>query len=434
MSISAFRASIADCVDDPFFNPESIRYYPDGLLVVEQGRIKTIGDYNALIGEYAGAKVTDYSGYLITPGFIDAHIHYPQTEMVAAYGEQLLDWLDKYTFPTERKFQDVDHCRAIASFFLDELIRNGTTTALVLPAVFPQSVEAFFEEAQQRRLRMICGKVMMDRLAPDYLLDTAESSYRDSKTLIEKWHGRDRLLYAVTPRFAASSSPEQLHLAGKLLQEFPGLYLHTHLSENLQEIELVAATFPEYRDYLDVYEQAGLLSSKSVFAHCIHLSDSEWERLSKHNCTAAFCPSSNLFLGSGLFNLSRAKSMTVKVALGTDIGAGTSFSLLHTADAAYKVTQLRGQSLSSFQALFLATLGGARALELDGVIGNFDHGKEADFVVWNLQATPLMALRNSQLPLTTAELSDCLFALIILGDDRAVKATHIMGEVANIFH
>ena len=437
-TIKGFRASFLDTIADPFYAPESdcVRYFPDGLLVVENGKVKDLGSYEELQTKYADILISDYRDHLIVSGFIDTHIHFPQTEMIASYGEQLLEWLSTYTFPTERKFADCNYALEIASIFLDELLRNGTTTALVFTAVFPQSTDAFFEEAQRRNLRMIAGKVMMDRNAPEFLRDTAVSSYVETKQLIEKWHKCDRLLYAVTPRFALTSTPEQLTNISKLLVEFPDVYLHTHLSENVKEVEAVAAAFPESEGYLDVYDRAGLVGERSIFAHGVQLTDQEFARLSEAKSAIAFCPTSNLFLGSGLFKIEKAKSLEtpVKVGLGTDVGAGTSFSILRTASAAYQVAQLRSQKLSAIQALFLATLGGARALCLEDKLGNFEVGKEADFVVLNLRSTPIMALRNksfdsANLP-TLTEISDQLFATIIMGDDRAIAATYIMGEKA----
>lgn len=434
-----FRASFVDAIADPFYESEadSIRYFPDGLLVVEHGKVKELGDYNDLRSRYADLPITHYPDHIIVSGFIDTHIHFPQMEMIASYGQQLLEWLSTYTFPTEAKFADRHYASEIAALFLKELLRNGTTTALVFTSVFPQSTEAFFEEAQRLNLRMIAGKVMMDRHAPDFLTDTADSSYRESKQLIEKWHKRDRLLYAVTPRFAVTSTPEQLTNAGKLLTEFPDVYLHTHLSENVKEVAAVAAVFPDHKGYLDVYDRAGLVGERSIFAHGVQLTDQEFARLAEANSAIAFCPTSNLFLGSGLFKLEKAKSQEtpVKVGLGTDVGAGTSFSMLRTACAAYQVAQLRSQKLSSFQALFLATLGGARALCLEDKLGNFEIGKEADFVVLNPRSTPIMELRNQRsdaaLPPTLAEISDQLFATIVMGDDRAIAATYIMGDLAH---
>lgn len=431
----AFRSAFLDFVDDPFYvaELESVRYIPDGLLVLKDGKVEALGSFEQLKDQYANIAITAFPGMLVTPGFIDTHIHFPQTGMIAAYGEQLLEWLSKYTFPTERKFKDKDYAQQVAAVFLDELLRNGTTTALVFATVFPESVNAFFEEAERRNLRMIAGKVMMDRNAPQFITDTAESSYQESKQLIEKWHKRGRLLYAVTPRFAPTSTHEQLQLAGKLLQEYPDVYMHTHLSENVDEVAWVKELFPQCNGYLDAYDQAGLVQDRSVFAHAVQLTDEEFQRLSEAQAAIAFCPTSNLFLGSGLFKLEKAKSSDypVKLGLGTDVGAGTSFSILQTANEAYKVAQLRRQRLSPFQALFLATLGGARALNLADKIGSFESGREADFIVLNPRSTPLMAFRNSeQVPTSLEELADRVFSLVIMGDDRAVQATYIMGELA----
>jgi guanine deaminase len=434
--IKAIRGAFLDFIDDPFFVSEtdSVRYVMDGLLVIdESGKILDFGRYDDLSAQYSDVFTEVYRDRLIMPGFIDTHIHFPQTAMMAAYGEQLLEWLTKYTFPTEHKFKDKAYARQVADLFLDELLRNGTTTALVFAAVYPQSCEAFFEAAQARNLRMIAGKTMMDRNAPDYLCDTAASSYHETKTLIKKWHKNGRLLYAVTPRFAITSTPEQLQMASKLLAEYPDVYLHTHLSENIDEVATVQELFPDCDGYLNAYDRAGLVKAKSVFAHGVQLTETEFARLSEAEAAIAFCPTSNLFLGSGLFKIEQAKSSDrpVKVGLGTDIGAGTSFSMLQTTNEAYKVAQLRHQKLSPFQALFLATLGGARALALGDILGNFDPGKEADLVVLNPQATPLLALRNPEPTAKTLEaLAELAFSLVIMGDDRAVDATYILGQTA----
>ena len=435
-SLQGFRGALLDFVDDPFYNTEAetVRYIPDGLLLVRNGYIEAIGPFDEGHQAVGDIPITTYPGKLIMPGFIDTHIHYPQTEMIAAYGEQLLEWLNTYTFPTEGKFSDKDYAARVAGLFLDELLTNGTTTALVFTAVFPASTDAFFEAADSRNLRMIAGKVMMDRYAPDYLCDSAESSYTDSKALIQKWHNRGRLLYAVTPRFAGTSTEAQLKQAARLLEEFPDVYLHTHLSENVDEVAWIQSLFPHCKGYVDVYDQAGLVTDRSVFAHGVQLTDEEFKRLSEANSAISFCPTSNLFLGSGLFKIEQAKSSQhpIKVGLGTDVGAGTSFSLLQTANEAYKVAQLRSQKLSAFQALFLATLGGARALNLEDKLGNFDPGKEADFVVLDPTATPLMRFRNgATLPQTLEQVCDRAFSLIIMGDDRAVHATYVMGELAH---
>jgi guanine deaminase len=370
---------------------------------------------------------------LIVPGLIDLHVHYPQTEMIAAFGTQLLEWLDKYTFPTEAKLKDEQYARQIATFFFDQLLRNGTTTAVVFTTIFPQSVQVFFEEAQRRNMRMIAGQVLMSRHAPDFLLNNPQTAYGQVKEQIQQWHGKGRQRYAITPRFAITSTEEELRLAGQLKAEFPDVYVHTHLSENLKEVELTAQLFPKSQDYLNVYEQFGLVSDRSIFAHCVQLDDSGFRRLSEAGAAIAYCPTSNLFLGSGLFPLHKAKSSQypVKVGLATDVGGGTSFSLLQTMAEAYKVAQLQGQSLSVFQALYLATLGAARALSLETAIGNFEVGKEADLTVLNPRATPLMTLRNGPTAATTLdELAEQAFAMMILGDDRAVKATYIAGELS----
>ncbi len=435
--LHGFRAALLDFVADPFFAPveQCVRYWPDGLLVVEQGRVVAAGDYGTLAPQFPELAVTLYRDRLILPGFIDTHIHFPQMEMMAAYGEQLLQWLNRYTFPTERRYQDKTFAAPMAERFLGELLRHGTTTALIFAAVFPESVEVLFEAAEARQMRIITGKVMMDRHAPDYLRDTATSSYEDSRRLIETWHQRGRLLYAVTPRFAGTSTPEQLALAGQLLQEFPDVYLQTHIGENVDEVAWIRQLFPDRQDYLDVYDQAGLVNDRALFAHGIQLSDREFARLSEAEAAIAFCPTSNLFLGSGLFPIEKAKSPAapIKVGLGTDVGAGTSFSLLQTTQDAYKVAQLRRQKLSAFQALFLATLGGAQALNLEGVLGNFQPGKEADFVVLDPKSTPALALRYQEpWPQDLAAVADLAFGLTILGDDRTIAATYILGHPAYV--
>ncbi|MFL9811965.1 guanine deaminase [Stutzerimonas sp. VN223-3] len=422
----AYRAAILHSLADPreVGVEKSYEYFEDGLLVVEDGKVAQLGAAQSLLSSLpTGTEVIEYPDALITSGFIDTHIHYPQTGMIASYGEQLLDWLNTYTFPTERAFADKAHASEVAEVFLGELLRNGTTTALVFGSVHKESVDAFFEQAEKLNLRMIAGKVLMDRNAPDYLTDTAESGYTDSKELIERWHGKGRLHYAVTPRFAPTSTPEQLALAGKLCKEYPDLYMHTHLSENRKEIEWVRELFPEQNGYLDVYDHHGLIGARSVFAHGVHLCDDECKRLGETGSAVAFCPTSNLFLGSGLFDLEKVEGHGVRVGLGTDVGAGTSFSQLQSLNEAYKVMQLQGKKLDPFKSLYLATLGGARALYLDDRIGNLQPGKDADFVVLDYKATPLIDYRLQQ----AKTLEERLFALMMLGDDRAVKETYAAG-------
>lgn len=426
MSLAAHRASLLHFVADPqAAGEEALVYHRDGLLLVEDGRVLGAGPAAALLPTLPpDTAVREHPEALLCPGFIDCHVHYPQLDIVGAHGEQLLDWLEKYVFPAEARFADRAHADAVAARFLDQLLCHGTTTALVFGTVHPQSVDAFFSAAAARGLRMLAGKVMMDRNAPDYLRDSAESSYRDSRRLIERWHGRDRLRYAVTPRFAPTSSPQQLAAAGRLLREYPGVYLHTHMSENVNEVAWVESLFPHLDHYLHSYDSAGLLGRRSVFAHCIHLSEAEWQRLAATESSIAFCPSSNLFLGSGLFPLRRAERAGIHVGLGTDIGAGTSLSLLATMGEAYKVQQLQGHSLSPGKSFYLATLGAARALDLEAELGNFLPGKEADFLVLDLAATPLLQQRIA----ACGSVLDLLFVLSTLGDDRTVRETWIMGE------
>ncbi|MFH6601607.1 guanine deaminase [Ectopseudomonas khazarica] len=424
-TVKAYRAAILHSLADPAVVgvEQSYQYFEDGILLIENGKVAQVGAAAELLPKLAGVEVQHYRDALITPGFIDTHIHYPQTGMIASYGEQLLDWLETYTFPTEQQFADKAHASDVAAIFLKELLRNGTTTALVFGSVHPQSVDAFFEQADKLNLRMIAGKVLMDRNAPDYLTDTAETGYAESKALIERWHGKGRLHYAVTPRFAPTSTPGQLELAGKLLGEYPDLYMHTHLSENRKEIEWVKALFPERKGYLDVYDHHRLIGPRAVFAHGVHLCDEECQRLAETGSAVAFCPTSNLFLGSGLFDLNKLEAHGVRVGLGTDVGAGTSFSQLQSLNEAYKVMQLQGKKLDPFKSLYLATLGGANALYLDDRLGNFLPGKDADFLVLDYNATPLISYRMQQ----ARSLEERLFALTMLGDDRAVKETFAAG-------
>ncbi len=428
-SIKAIRASfmdIARVVDKPGDIEENVRFIEDGLMLVDNGRIEWLGPWEEGKDKVpASVRIRSYPGKLVMPGFIDTHIHYPQAEMVGAYGEQLLEWLNNYTFPTEARYKDKEYSREMSTFFIKQLLRNGTTTALVFGTVHPESVDALFEEAEKINMRMIAGKVMMDRNAPDYLLDTPEIGYNQSKELIEKWHKRGRLQYAITPRFAPTSSPEQLAMAGKLKAEYPDTYVHTHLCENKDEIAWVKELYPEQDGYLDVYHHHGLTGPKSVFAHCIHLEDNEWDCLQETDSAIAFCPTSNLYLGSGLFKLQEAWSRNIKVGIGTDIGAGTTFNLLQTLNEAYKVMQLQQHRLSAFEAFYLATLGAANSLSLDHLIGNFEIGKEADFVVIDPCATPLQQLRYD----SSKDLADKLFLLMTLGDDRSIYRTYVDGRL-----
>lgn len=425
----AFRGEILHFLSDPAKdNDKAHQYFEDGVLVVTDGLVADVGEASDILATLPNdVKVIEHRDGLLVPGFIDTHIHYPQTEIIGSYGEQLLEWLDTYTFPTESQFGDSEFAKPRAQFFLDQLMANGTTTALVFGTVHPESVDAFFEQAEQMNVRMICGKVMMDTNAPENLTDTPQSSYDESKALIEKWHGKGRLHYAVTPRFAPTSTSEQLHKAGDLLKEYPDVFMHTHLSENKNECAWVGELFPECDNYLDVYDKHGLLSKRSVFAHGIHLCDSEYERLRDTDSSLSYCPTSNLFLGSGLFDLKKAEQYNIDVGLGTDVGGGTSFSQLQTLNEAYKIQQLRGEKLTAMKSFFLATLGGAKALDLDDKIGNFSVGKEADFVILDYNSTDLMRVRMNK----AKDINERLFVLSIIGDDRSVKQTYVMGKLTH---
>lgn len=406
---------------------EAYSYHEDGLLLVEDGHVAACGAYADLAPSLArDVAVEALPGKLITPGFVDAHVHYPQTDVMAAWGGQLLDWLNNHTFPAEQAFADRAHADEAAAFFLDQLLRNGTTSALVFGTVHKTSVEALFEAALARNMRLIAGKVLMDRYAPAGLTDTVESGRSDSEALIRAWRGRGRLGYAVTPRFAITSSPEQLTMAGELLRAQPEVLLHTHMSENLEEIARVGELFPHARDYLDVYAGYGLAGPRSVFAHCVHTTEDALRRMREAGSAAAFCPSSNLLLGSGLFSLRQACRCGVTVGLGTDVGAGASFSLTHMMGEAYKVGQLRGEPLDPLHAFYLATLGGAKALKIADRVGNLQPGKEADFLVLDLAATPLLARRTAM----ARTIGERLFVLSLLADDRVVARTYLAGELA----
>ncbi|MGQ6312905.1 guanine deaminase [Serratia sp. IR-2025] len=426
---TAIRGNFFDitaCVEEPQQLDERLRHIPDGLLLLNEGTIVWFGSWQqgeALLPP--GFAVTEYRDKPIVPGFIDTHIHYPQTEMIGAYGDQLLGWLNNYTFPTESRYGCEQHADEMSAFFLRELLSNGTTTALVFGSVHPQSVDALFTQAQTLNMRLIAGKVMMDRHAPEALLETPEQSYRQTRALIERWHGKGRLGYAITPRFAPTSTPALLAQVQRLREEFPDVWLQTHLSENPQEVAWVKSLFPQSQSYLDVYHRYGMAGGKSVFAHCLHLEEQEWDCLCETRSAIAFCPTSNLFLGSGLFDLQQAWRKRVKLGIGTDVGAGTTFNMLRTLGEAYKVGQLQHYRLSAVEAFYHATLGGARALALDDKIGNFNVGKEADFVVLDPAVTPLQQLRYAN-SATSAEQG---FVLMTLGDDRNIYRTYVNGKV-----
>jgi len=430
MSRQAYRAALLHMLDDPARAPAAAAcaFHPDGLLVVEDGHVAAFGAYADLAPTLAeDVAVTELPGRLITPGFVDAHIHYPQVDVIAAWGGKLLDWLTNHTFPAEQAFADRAHADAAATFFLDQLLANGTTSALVFCTVHKASVDALFEAALARDMRLVAGKVLMDRNAPPGLTDTVETGRADTEALIHAWRGRGRLGYAVTPRFAVTSSDAQLAMAGEVAAAHPDVLVHTHMSENLDEIACVGELFPDARDYLDVYDRFGLVGPRSVFAHCVHSSEDALRRLAAAGGSAAFCPSSNLLLGSGLFSLKQACACGVNVGLGTDVGGGGSFSLLSMMGEAYKVGQLLHDTLDPLKAFYLGTLAGARAMRIDDKVGNLSPGKEADFLVLDFAATPLIARRTAQ----ARTIAEKLFVLAVLGDDRVVERTYLRGRLAH---
>ena len=400
----------------------SYRYFSDGGITIENGVIVAVGDFVA----EAGAEVIDHHPHLILPGFIDMHLHYVQSQIVGSYAGSLLEWLNTYTFVEEQKFSQQGHAEAMATAFFDELLRNGTTTAVAYCSSHPRSVDAFFGEAEKRNMLMVGGKVMMDRNAPEALCDTAQSGYDDSKMLIERWHGRGRGLYAISPRFAITSTPEQLEASRALVREFPDCYVQTHLSENDAEISFSMELYPDSPDYTGIYEDYGLLGPRTLLGHCIHLNHRETGVLAETGAVAVFCPTSNLFLGSGLFDRERLAKAGVRMGLATDIGGGTSFGMMATMGEAYKVLQLRGQRLNPLASFYMATLGNARSLSLEGTIGAIAPGHAADLVVLDAGATPAMRLRQGNI----GTLADELFLLQTMGDDRSVVEAYVAGARA----
>ena len=430
-TVHALRGSALTFRDDPFLvgAAAAMHYESDALIVIDDGHIKAFGSYASLKNSLRhDTPVTSYTDALILPGFIDLHVHYPQTQIIGAYGKQLIDWLNRFTFPAEQQFADIEHARNVSTLFLDECLRVGTTTAMVYGTVHAHSADVFFAEAQRRNLRMIAGKVMMDRNAPAALLDTASSGYDQSKALLEKWHGVGRLGYAITPRFAPTSSPEQLEAAGALWREFPDVHVQTHISENTDEVAWVRELFPDCSSYLDVYDRFGLVGKRAVFGHGIHLEETEWLRLHEANAAVAHCPTSNEFLGSGLFRFDNAKkrSRPVRVGLGTDVGAGTCLSPLRTMGEAYKIGELSGNSLCAADAYFLATRGAAESLHLEHKIGSIAPGMEADLVVLDLKSTPLIDFRMK----FCQSIDEVLAVQMTMADDRATRAVYVAGKLA----
>ena len=428
--LTAIRGPALTYNGDPFRSGlESTMVYESDAIVAMDGGVIThfgaAGDVEPQLPP--GTDIRNYGkDSLISAGFIDSHVHYPQTPMIAAHGEQLLDWLNTYTFPVERQYSDKDFARSVAKVFLRESLKNGITSACVYCTVHPQSVDTLFEEAEKLGMRLAAGKVMMDRNAPEDLRDTPQIGYDESRMLIAKWHNRGRLMYAITPRFAATSSREQLEATGALCREHPDCYMQTHVSENRNEVAWIAELFPERKGYLDVYDHYSLCRPRAIFGHGVHLTDDEMHVMHRTGSAIAHCPTSNFFLGSGFFNIARAMhpDRPVRVGLGTDLGAGTSFSILSTLSEAYKAAQLNGYALSPGHAYYVATRGTAHAMYLDDKIGSIAPGMEADLVVLDMKSTPLIHYRMQ----FAKDLEEALFIQMMLGDDRAIQATYVAGS------
>lgn len=425
MSAKILRGRVLSFVDVPHSVDDSASYqfHEDGAVAIKDGKIAAIGDYADVVRAHFGETI-DHRPHLIMPGLIDPHLHFVQMQVIGSYAANLLEWLNTYTFVEEQKFADPAHCARIASAFFDELIRQGTTTAAAYCSVHPASVDAFFAEAEKRNMLMIAGKCMMDRNCPDPLRDTPQRGYDETKALIAKWHGKGRGRYAITPRFAITSTHAQMEMVGALAREYPDCYIQTHLSENGAEIVYALELFPEHPDYTSIYDHYGLLRSNALYGHAIHLTRREMAMMAEAEAVAVSCPTSNLFLGSGLYDIDMMTKAGVRTAVATDIGGGTSYSMLETMDEFYKVQQLNGARLNPLMSFYMMTLGNARALLLESTIGALVPGADADIVVMDATATPAMKLRME----TVETLNEELFVLQTLGDDRAIAETYVAGK------
>ena len=419
------RGHLIHFLDDPAqAGSSALQTCEDGVLILDHGRIVASGSYAVLKTCYESCdRHYDYRDKWLMPGFIDAHTHYVQSDIIASPSHSLLDWLNRYTFAAEAAFGDREHAAEVATYFLGMMLKNGVTSASIFSSVHPVACDALFAVAQRMGMRINAGKVLMDQHAPDALCDPSGGGIESSVDLIERWHGVDRMRYSITPRFVPTSSAQQLARAGELYQSYPGLHLQSHVAENQQEVAWVQQMYPDARSYLAVYEKFGLLGPRSTYAHGIYLDESDWRLLHDSGTSLAFCPTSNLFLGSGLFNLSAARQHGVTVGLATDVGGGDSFSMFATMNQAYKVCQLLNLATRAPDYFYMATLGAARALGLDQFVGNFDIGKEADFVVIDPVATPLLERRQAH----ANSFEEQLFALMMLADDRAISQVHLLG-------
>lgn len=410
---------------DKGFDEHSYCYIEDGVLIVdEHGKVDAVGQFADMKKQLEGVHVTNYQGKLITPGFIDTHNHAAQSAVVAAYGEKLLEWLNNYVFPAESNYKDDHHAKTDLNFFIDLLLKNGTTTAVSYGPLFYDSNNIFFEELQKRNMRFITGNTIMDDDSPDYLKLPAKENYDIAKKLINKWHNKHRLHFCITPRFGLSCSEAMMEMCGSLAKEHRDVYIQTHLDENINEIKATQEKFPWSKNYLDVYDHFGLVTDRAVFGHCIHLTEPELEVFRDKKAIMSHCPTSNNFLGSGLFNFERASKYSERITLASDWGAGNFMSMLRVMDDAYKVAMLSGFKLPSMMRWYLCTLGAARALQLDDKIGNFEKGKEADFIVIDPNATPVLKYRNHQVD----DIFELLFITMSLADEHNIAATYIMGK------
>ncbi|OAM34989.1 guanine deaminase [Eikenella sp. NML080894] len=425
---TAIRSAMLTFKKDPFFHEmdECLVYESDAVIVMEGGKITQVGRAQDILPELDGVEVKRYTDSVIIPGFIDSHVHYPQTEIIGAYGEQLLDWLNNYTFIAEQGFKNKEHASEVAKVFLKEQIRNGVTSSTVYCTVFPQSVDAIFEEAEKYDMRIMAGKVCMDRNAPEVLLDTPQRAYDESSSLIKKWHNKGRAEYVITPRFVPTSTPEQMEMMQALAAENPDMLIQSHVSENVNEVAWVKDLCPKAKDYTDAYAQYGLVRPRAIYGHGIHLTDRELSVFSETGAAVAHCPTSNFFLGSGCLNVKklRDKNRPVHVGLATDLGAGTSFSMLQTMNEAYKAAQMNGTPYTSLHSFYLASCGTAEALGLQDKVGTIAVGMEADLTVLNLKSTPIIDYRMKY----AKDLEEALFIQMTLGDDRAIAATYVAGK------
>ena len=411
---------------NPFTAPwqEAVHINTQGAVLIDGPVIAQVGNADKILADHPDATLHDHRGRLICPGFVDAHVHFPQTAMIASWGKRLIDWLNTYTFPEEMRFGDPEYAAQIAGRYLDLTLAHGTTTVCSFATIHPQSVDAIFTAAQHRGQRIVAGKTCMDRNAPEGLRDTAQSAYDDSKALIGRWHGRGRAEYAITPRFSPTSTPDQLNALGALWAEHPECLMQTHLSEQLDEIDWVRGLFPQARDYLDTYEAHGLLGARGLYGHAIHLEPRETDRLAETGAALVHCPTSNSFIGSGLMDVSGLAQRGIALGLATDTGGGSSFSMLRTMAAAYEIGQLRGTALHAAQLLWLATAGSARALHMGDKIGTLSKGYEADICVLDLSSTPAIAQRSAE----ASDIWEAVFATIMMGDDRAIADVFVGGQ------